>query len=184
MNPRRLPSFRLLRQFGAAMAILAATNISPVHAQKAASACGLLQVSELEAALGGKASGKPSGTKQAVPGMTLDECSVVLTGSGVNHPVNIRIVTNLGMDGAQAIKIRNMGQARETQWRTPGAKYEQATVGSVICTLSGRPSVASHTTCSLPRGEGYLEIDVVGSVSDLPSMETVGALVKKASTRL
>jgi len=44
--------------------------------------------------------------------------------------------------------------------------------------------VASHTVCSIPRGKGYVEVDVIGSVDDLPSIATVGALLQKAMTRL
>jgi hypothetical protein len=116
--------------------------------------------------------------------MTLDECSVVLSEPGSVHPVHIRIVTNLPMDGAQAIKIRNAGQAREPQWKGAGARLEQATVGNALCILAGRPDVASHTICSIPRGKGYVEMDVVGPVDGLPSIKTVGALVQKAITRL
>jgi hypothetical protein len=164
--------------------VLTAATIGPLTAQQASSACRLLQVAELEAAIGGKASTKPSGSQQTVPGMTLDECSVVLSGSGPTHPVSIRIVTNLSMDGAQAIKFRNAGQARESQWKTAGARLEQATVGTALCILAGRPDVASHTICSIPRGEGYVEVDVIGPVDGLPSIKTVGALVQKAITRL
>ncbi len=177
-------SFGCLRQTSAGLAVLTAATIGPLRAQEASSACGLLQVAELETAIGGKASTKPSGSKQTVPGMTLDECSVVLSGPGLVHPVSIRIVTNLSMDGAQAITIRNTGEAREEQWKVTGARLEQATVGSALCILAGRPNVASHTTCSIPRGEGYVEVDVIGPVDGLPSMETVGALVQKAITRL
>jgi hypothetical protein len=156
----------------------------PLRGQQASSACRLLQVGELEAAIGGKASTKPAGSVQSVPGMTLDECSVVLSGSATTHPVAILIVSNLGMDGAQAITIRNAGTASEAQWKVAGAKLEQAKVGSAICILAGRPSVASHSTCSVPRGEGYVELDVIGPVDALPSLTTVGALVQKAVSRL
>jgi hypothetical protein len=166
------------------LAVLTTAIIGPLHAQQASSACRLLRVAELEAAIGGKASAQPSGFKQAVPGMTLDECSVVLSGSGQTHPVSIRIVTNIGMDGAQAIRMRNAGQAREPQWKVAGARLEQATVGNALCVLAGRPSVASHTICSIPRGEGFVEVDVDGPVDGLPSIATVGALVQKAITRL
>ena len=177
-------SFRRLRQTGAGLAVLSAITIGPLGAQQASSACRLLEVAELEAAIGGKAEAKPSGSQQAVPGMTLDECSVVLSGSGQTHPVSIRIVTNLSMDGAQAITFRNAGEARESQWKTAGARLEQATVGKALCILAGRPDVASHATCSIPRGEGYVEVDVIGSVDGLPSLKTVGTLVQKAITRL
>ena len=169
---------------GAGLALLTAATIGSTQAQQASSACGLLQVAELEAAIGAKASMKPSGSKQTVPGMTLDECSVVLSGAGQTHPVSIRVVSDLGVDGTQAVKFRNAGEAREPQWKTTGARLEQATVGNALCILAGRPNVASHTTCSIPRGEGYVEVDVIGSVDDLPSMATVGALVQKAVSRL
>ncbi len=175
---------RVCRTF-AGLALLTAAAIGSTQAQPASSACQLVTVAELEAAIGGKASNAPSGSKQAIPGgMTLDECSVVLSGAGSTHPVSIRIVSDLGMDGAQAIKIRNTGQAREAQWKTAGARLEQSTVGTALCILAGRPNVASNTTCSIPRGQGYVEVDVIGSVTDLPSMATVGALVQKAVSRL
>jgi len=166
------------------LALLTAATVGSTQAQQASSACQLVSVAELQAAIGGKASKEPSGSKQAVPGVTLDECSVVLSGAGSTHPVSIRIVSNLGMDGAQAIKIRNTGQAREAQWKTTGARLEQSTVGTALCILAGRPDVASHTICSIPRGDGYVEVDVIGSVDELPSMATVGALAQKAVSRL
>jgi hypothetical protein len=166
------------------VALFTAATIGSTQAQQASSACQLIPVAELEAAIGGKASKEPSGSKVAIPGMTLDECSVVLRGASSTHPVSIRIVSNLGMNGAEAIKIRNAGQAREAQWKTTGARLEQSTVGTALCILAGRPNVASHTICSIPRGKGYVEVDVIGSVTDLPSMATVGALVQKAVSRL
>jgi hypothetical protein len=146
--------------------------------------CDLVTVAELEAALGVKAKGKPAGTKQAVPGMSLDECSVVLAGPGRTHPVSVRVVGNLGMNGEQAISMRNAGTAREKQWTVPGAKLEQATVGKAICILSGRPNVASQSICSIPRGQGYVEVEVTGDVGNLPALATVAALVQKAASRL
>lgn len=62
------------------LALLAGLASPPVHAQKASSACELLQVGEVEAALGAKALAKPSGAKQATPGMTADVCNVNLSG--------------------------------------------------------------------------------------------------------
>jgi len=184
MEPLPLRSLSRLCRTVAVLSLLFAATIGSTHAQQGSTACRLLQVAELEAAIGGKASKAPSGSKQAVPGMTLDECSVVLSGAGQTHPVSVRIVSDLGMDGTQAVKIRNAGQAREQQWKTTGARLEQTTVGTAVCILAGRPKVASHTICSIPRGAGYVEVDVIGSVSDLPSMATVGALVQKAVSRL
>lgn len=144
----------------------------------------MLQVAELEAAVGGTVSTKPSGTVQTIPGMTLDQCDLVLSSKGKVNPVSIRVVTNLGMDGAQAITMRNRGTASEKQWTVAGARLEQDKVGTAICILTGRPSVASNTVCAVPRGKGYVEIDVIGPVDGLPSMATVGALVQKAVSRL
>jgi hypothetical protein len=166
--------------------LVAIALFTPVllRGQQTSSACRLLQVGELEAAIGGKAAAKPTGFVQTVPGMTLDKCSVVLSGSATTHPVSILIVSQLGMDGAQAITIRNTGTASEPQWKVAGARLEQAKVGNAICMLTGRPSVASHSTCTVPRGEGYVELDVIGPVDALPSLTTVGALVQKAVSRL
>lgn len=180
-----IASLRCLRRSMTGLAVLTVATIGPVDAQQASSACRLLQVAELEAALGGKASTEPSGSAQSIPGMALDECSVVIVAPGKtgHHPVRISVVTNLPMDGGEAIRIRNAGTARESQWKVSGARLEQATVGGVMCILAGRPDVASHTTCSIPRGKGYVEVDVISSVESMASIETVRALVQKASTR-
>jgi len=184
MHPLASISAGCLRQTTPVLALLVVTAAGPLRAQEGSSACRLLQVSELEAAIGGKVSAKPAGSRQAVPGMTMDECQLVLAGGGHTHPISIRIVSDLGMDGSQAIQDRNRGQAMETQWKVAGARLEQSTVGKAICMLTGRPNVASNTTCSIPRGKGYLEVDVTGPVTDLPSMAVVGALAQKAMSRL
>jgi hypothetical protein len=88
------------------------------------------------------------------------------------------------MDGSVAITARNNGTAREEQWKVAGAKFEQKSVGSALCMIAGRPNVASHTTCGIPRGKGYVEVEVIGDVGHLPSMETVAALTQKAAARL
>ena len=67
----------------------------------------------------------------------------------------------------KGIRSRNAGTAREAQWKAPGARLEQKTVGSALCILSGRPDVAGHSTCSIPRGKGFVEVDVTGSVQGL-----------------
>ena len=161
-----------------------AALVGVLHAPQVSQACRLLPVAELQAAIGGTAAKPPSGNSQSVPGMTLDECSVVLSSPAATHPVSVRIVSKLGMDGAQAIIIRNTGTAREQQWTVAGARLEQGKVGNAICILTGRPHVASQTVCSIPRGDGYVEVEVIGDVDKLPSMATVGALVQKAFARL
>ncbi len=165
------------------VAILTAASVGVLHAQQESSAYRLLQVSELQEAIGGTAN-KPSGSSQSVPGMTLDQCEVVLSGKDVKHPVSIRIVSNISVDGALAISARNTGTARKPQWKREGARLEQGKVGNAICILAGRPNVASHTTCGIPRGKGYVEFEVISPVDDLPSIATVGALVQKAVSRL
>jgi hypothetical protein len=109
---------------------------------------------------------------------------LVLSSTRRVNPVSIRVATNLDMDGADAITIRNRGTASEAQWKVAGARLEQNKVGNAICILSGRPSVASHTVCTIPRGKGYIEVDVIGPVDGLPSTATVGALVQRAVSRL
>jgi hypothetical protein len=99
-------------------------------------------------------------------------------------PVSIRVVTNLPMDGTEAITIRNRGTASEQQWKVAGARLEQGKVGVAICILTGRPSVASHTICSIPRGRGFVEVDVTRPVDRLSSIATVAALVQRAMSRL
>jgi hypothetical protein len=170
---------------GLSTVVLAA--ITPLAAQPASSSCRLLQIAELEAAIGGKASKQPSGSAQAVPGMgNVDTCSAVLEGPNRTnvHPVVITIMTNLPMDGTEAVVGRNTGTAREQQWKVAGAKLEQRTVGKAICIMTGRPSVASHTICTIPRGKGYVEVDVTSDVKELASIDTVAALVQKAVGRL
>ncbi|MFN8574760.1 MAG: hypothetical protein U0132_22085 [Gemmatimonadaceae bacterium] len=154
-----------------------------LRAQGGSTACKLMQVSELESALRAKATNTPGGEKQSAPGLTVDECSVVLASANTKYPVSIRVVSGLGMDGAQALTARNTGTAREAQWKQPGAHLEQTTIGKALCILSGRPNVASHAICSIPKGDGYLELDVTGPVAGLPTLAAVGALVQKASSR-
>jgi len=177
---------RFLRRATTGLAVLSVASLTPAHAQQASSACKLLQVAEIESALGGKASTKPSGESVNSPDTDLDVCSVTISGPGqhVFHTVSIIIAKKLPMDGGEAIRMRNGGTAREQQWKTTGARLEQKTVGSAICILAGRPSVAGHSTCSIPRGKGYVEVDVTGPVEELVSLEKVAALVQKAVTRL
>jgi hypothetical protein len=187
MLRRSLAPLASLRPSITGLAVLMLGTIAPLPAQPASASCRLLQVAELEAAIGGKAAGKPSGNAQAVPGtMTLDACNIVLEGPNRTfvHPIVVAVVTNLPMDGHDAVVTRNTGTAREQQWKVAGAKLEQKTVGNAICIMSGRPSVASHTICSIPRGKGYIEVDVTADVKELASIETVAALVQKAVSRL
>ncbi len=167
------------------LATLSLLSLSPASAQQASSACKLLQGSEIEMALGRKLAAPPVGEAQNVPGMAVDVCTVQL--SGPTHPsirtVTIAIVKDLPMDGLTAIQVRNQGTAREAQWKVTGAHLEQKTIGKALCILSGRPNVAGHSICTVPRGKAYVEVDVQASVQDLPTMDVVDGLVEKALAR-
>jgi hypothetical protein len=164
----------------AILAVAVALQITPAHAQQPSSACKLLQVAEIESALGGTAKKGPSGASQG----GMDTCSVEMPGKGGVRVVSILIVKDLPMDAGQAIRTRNAGTAREQQWKGAGARLEQKTLGDAICIMAGRPGVSGHSTCTIPRGKGYVEVDVSARVEELVPMETVGALVQKAAGRL
>jgi hypothetical protein len=169
------------------LAALIVLIVTPAHAQQPSLACKLLQVVEIESALGGKASTKLSGSSQNVPGMDVDHCSVELSVPGQKEGirvVDITLVKNLPMDGGEAIRTRNAGTARERQWKGTGARLEEKTVGNTICIMFGRPGVVGHSICSIPRAKGYVEVDVRAPVQEMVSLDVVRALVEKAVTRL
>jgi outer membrane translocation and assembly module TamA len=167
----------------AAISILLA---APAHAQKPAASCKLLPVAEIEAALGAKAPKGPSGDVQSVPGMSLDVCSVEVPRQpkvGM-HVVRVSIVQGLSADGDTLIRTRNAGEAREKQWTVAGARLEQKTIGKAQCILAARPGIPGHTSCAMPRGNGYVEVDVRAPLQDMIPLETVNALLQKAFSRL
>ena len=161
------------------LAVLVFAVVTPAHAQVA---CKLLQPAELESALkewalGGKAT-QFSGSPANSGGTAFDIChsEIVRPGQG-NLQVTVVIVKNLPMDGGDAIRTRNADSAREGQWKVRGAQFEQKTVGKAICTLSGRPAVAAHSVCAIPRAMGYVEVEVIApSQKEVPSMDAVGTL--------
>src|SRR5258705_13122230 len=119
--------------------------------------------------------------------MGLDTCSVEIKvpGKAGNRTVGILIVKNLPMDGAEGVRIRNMASARESQWKMPGARLEEKTIGDAHCAIYGRPNIAAHSACTIPRGKGYLEVDVTApNLDEVPPMDAVRGLVQKAATRL
>ena len=88
------------------------------------------------------------------------------------------------MSGADALRTRNAGLAREGQWKVKGAQFEERSVGKAMCTLYGRPGVPAHSVCAIPGANGYVEVDVIApSQKEIPSMDAVGALVQKANSR-
>jgi hypothetical protein len=163
--------------------VLVLVLVAPAHAQPSV-ACTLLQVGEIESALGGKASTKLSGASQKVPGMAIDTCSVELgVGKAGVRTATINIVKDLPMDAGELLRTRNGGTAREGQWQRTGVRFEQQTVGNAICIMARRPGVVGHSICSIPRAKEFVEVDVTAPVQELPSLDTVGALVQKAATR-
>jgi hypothetical protein len=180
----------ILSHFGlshaATIALASLSFASVAHAQGPSAACKLLNLGEIESALGAKASKSPSGSSQSVPGMTVDECSIEIPGPSQHgiHLVSLSLVSNLPQDADQLVRMRNGGTAREGQWKGPGARLEQKTVGSAICIMSGRPNVPGHSTCTIPRGKGYVELDVTGSVQELIPLDTVAALLQKSVSRM
>jgi len=153
--------------------------------------CTLLQPAELESALkeraaGGKATKFSGGSTDSSSGIAFDTCrsEIVRPGQG-NLQITVIVVKNLPMSGGDAIRTRNLGLAREGQWKVKGAQFEEKTVGKATCTLSGRPGVPAHSVCAIPRAKGYVEVEVIApSQKDVPSMDAVGTLVEKASSRL
>jgi hypothetical protein len=150
--------------------------VTPGHAQQLSSACTLLQVADIEAALGGKASRQPVGASQG----SMDTCAVEMPGKNGVRVVSTIVAKDLPMDAGELLRTRNAGRAREQQWKVTGARLEQQTVGDAICIMSGRPGVSGHSTCSIPRGKGYVEVNVSAPVQELVPMDTVRALVLKA----
>jgi len=160
--------------------------VTPAHAQVA---CKLLQPAELESALnewasGGKAT-KFSGSTDNSGGISMDTCSSEIVRPNGNLVVTVVVAKNYPMDGGDAIRTRNAALAREGQWKVKGAQFEQKTVGKAICAMYGRPSVPAHSVCAIPRGNGYVEVEVrAPTQKEMASMDAVGALVQKANTRL
>ena len=175
------------RWAAAGLAVLVFLLVTPAHAQVA---CKLLQPAELESALkewasGGKAT-KFSGSTANSGAIVMDTCrSEIVRPRQGNLQVTVLIIKNHPMDGGDAIRTRNAGLAREGQWKVKGAQFEQKTVGKAICTLSGRPGVAATSVCAIPRGKGYVEVQVIApSQKEIPSMDAVGTLVQTANSRL
>ncbi len=171
----------------AGLAGLSFLLVGPARAQVA---CKLLQPAELESALkewasGGKATAFSGATADS-GGTLFDTCkSEIVRPHQGNLQVTVVVVRNLPMDGGDAIRTRDAGLAREGQWKVKGAQFEEKTVGKSFCTRYGRPSVAAHSVCAIPRGKGYVEVELIApSLKETPSMDAVGALLQKANGRL
>ncbi len=167
-------------------AVLGFLVTTPAHAQKPSDvACKLLQPVEIESALGGETL-KFSGSTINDRGMTINACQVDIKKPGQTGAlvITIHIATNLPYDGDYSIRASIKGAARQGQSKVKGAQFEEKTVGNAMCTMSGRPNVPVHTVCSIPRGKGYVQVDMQApTLKELASMDAVGALVQKAYTR-
>lgn len=177
---------KCLRRTVTGLAVLVLPISSPAYAQKPSPACKLLQPAEIEAALGGKAASTPTGFDDEAD-IAMYTCTVEIRKPGIDGPlvVTIQIVKNLPMDGRDAVRSRNRGLASEPQWKVVGGQFEEKTVGNAMCTRHGRPGVAAHSVCTIPGAHGYVEVDVQAPTQEaMASMDAVGALVRKAVTRL
>jgi len=187
MRPPALLSSGCSRWTVIALALAAFLATTPAHAQVS---CTLLQPAELESALkewaaGGKAT-KFSGATDNSSGISLDTCrsEIVRPGLG-NLQITVVVTKNLPMSGNDAVLARNVGLAREEQWKVKGAQFEEKTVGKAICTRYGRPGVPGHSVCTIPSAKGYVEVELIApSQKESPSMDAVGTLVQKANSRL
>jgi hypothetical protein len=97
--------------------------------------------------------------------------------------ITIFIAKDLPIKSGPAIQAGNKG-ALEADWKDRGGRLEHKTLGNAACKTYGLPGAPWHSTCILPRGNGYIEVDVRGPVEELVPMETVAALAELLAGRL
>jgi hypothetical protein len=148
----------------------------PAHALQPSSACKLLEVAEIESALGGTAKKSPSGANQG----GMDTCSIEMPAKGGVRVVTIS-VASIVVDGGGS-RMPSEDWTRKPQWNVLGSR--QKNVGDAVCITSGRPGAVGHSMCNIYRAGRYVEVDVSAPVGELVPMDTVGALVQKAAGRL
>jgi hypothetical protein len=148
--------------------------LTSVHAQEPSVACKLLQTSELESALGGKAakfSGSSLGDTQ------------ICNGQVGSLKVLIRIAKRQGASGGvterKGIEIL----------RAKGWKIEVKTEGDLTCSTAIPPASPAqtgvNTTCSILRAGKVVAVEASApSQKEMASMDAVRKLVEKAVTRL
>ena len=126
-----------------------------------------------------KGGGQPSGSQQAVPGMTLDECSGCSPDQDRPTP-SASASHDLSMDGAQAITFATpakpesrSGRQRERDWS------KRRWARRFVSWREGR----TWPTCDLqhPRGEGYVEVDVIGPSTVSPHSRRSGRWCRRPS---
>jgi hypothetical protein len=159
------------------LAVAIVLQIALAHAQQPSSACKLLQVAEIESALGGTVKKTPSGFSQG----GIDSCTIEMRGKSGARVITIFIAKDLPTK--PAIRAGNEGLL-EADWKDRGGRLEHKTLGNAACQTNGLPGAPWHSTCILPRGNGYIEVDVRGPVEELVPMETVAALAELLAGRL
>jgi hypothetical protein len=157
----------------AAIVLVTAAGLVPVGAGQGG-ACRLLQPSELESALGGKAAGfAPASLGPA------DAC----TGQVGTRRVLIRVAERHGDPGG-AMERQGIEAARKQ-----GIQVDVKREGDLTCSTMVPPAALArmgfNTTCSIFRGGRVVAVEVTAPTQkEMATMDAVRALVEKAVARL
>ena len=148
--------------------------MTSVHAQEPSVACRLLQATELESALGGKAA--------KLSGGSLGN-SDICNGQVGSLKVMIRIAKRRG-DSGGATERMGVEILRRKGWQ-----IEVKTEGDLTCSTAIPPASAAqmgfNTTCSILRAGRVVAVEVgAPSQKEMASMDVVRKLVQKADARL
>ena len=155
-------------------AALGALSLTSTHAQGSSAACKLLQPSEIESAIGGKA------TKFS--GSALGETSICAGQVGTSK-VMIRVAQRKRNDGG-ALEKAGVEKLRKAGWR-----IEVKTEGDLTCSTVIPPAssarIGFNTTCSVLRAGKVVAVEVAApSEKEMASMEATRKLAQKAVARL
>jgi hypothetical protein len=153
---------------------LGALSLTSAYAQGSSSACKLLQPSEIESAVGGKAKG--------FSGSAVGETSICAGQVGTSKVV-IRIAQRKRNDGG-AVEKAGVEKLRKAGWR-----FEIKTEGDLTCSTAIPPAssaqIGFNTTCSVLRAGKVVAVEVAApSEKEMASMEATRTLVQKAVARL
>ncbi len=157
----------------ATIVLVAAAGLSPADAGQGG-ACRLLQPTELESALGGKAAGlAPASLGPA------DAC----TGHVGTRTVLIRVAERRGDPGG-AMERQGIEVARKQ-----GIQVDVKREGDLTCSTMVPPAplarMGFNTTCSIFRGGRVVAVEVTApSQKEMAPMDVVRTLVEKAVARL
>ena len=155
-------------------ATLAALSLTSAHAQGSSVACKLLQPSEIESAIGGKATG--------FSGSDIGETSIC-TGQVGTSRVMIRVAQRKRNDGG-ALERAGVEKLRKAGWR-----IEVKTEGELTCSTAIPPAssaqIGFNTTCSALRAGKVVAVEVTASSEKgMASTEATRKLAQKAVARL